>query len=394
MSKQPLSFTVDAGPHIRRDTPVVFDLPRNRLPGLGKRLPKMVAYDPLTRSCVPVQAISRSVDSAVRLAFVLDRLEPACTRRFELHFGRSPVSAARQYPVDLNSKRNVLEVHIGGALFTTYNYGREWARPFFYPFLGPCGEKMTRGFPVDFQKGETRDHKHHKSVWVAHGDLNGTDNWMEERGHGYQIHQAFSDVVSGPVMGTFTAENAWIDFRERPQLSECRRFRFWGVSPYCRIMDAEIEFTATDGDVIFGDTKEGGIISVRVASSMDAQRGGQIVNAQGGIDEAETWGKPSPWCDYSGPLENGWAGIAILDHPKSFRHPTHWHVRDYGLMTANPFGTTYFYDDKTRDGSALLRGGETMRFCYRLIVHWGDAQQAAIAERYHDFANPPQVVFD
>ena len=30
-------------------------------------------------------------------------------------------------------------------------------------------------------------------------------------------------------------------------------------------------------------------------------------------------------------------GLAIFDHPSNPRHPTTWHVRDYGLFAANPF---------------------------------------------------------
>jgi hypothetical protein len=53
----------------------------------------------------------------------------------------------------------------------------------------------------------------------------------------------------------------------------------------------------------FGDTKEAGLISVRVASSMEGKREqGLIENAFGGRREPETWGKPSPWCHYSGPV--------------------------------------------------------------------------------------------
>jgi len=33
-------------------------------------------------------------------------------------------------------------------------------------------------------------------------------------------------------------------------------------------------------------------------------------------------------------------GIAVFDHPSNPRHPTTWHVRDYGLFAANPLGCT------------------------------------------------------
>ena len=105
-----------------------------------------------------------------------------------------------------------------------------------------------------------------------------------------------------------------------------------------RIIDFEITLKATDGPVTFGDTKEG-MFGLRVASSMDVnkKKGGKITNAEGLTDD-QAWGKASPWVDYTGPVEGKTVGIAILNHPRSFRYPTTWHVRTYGLFAANPFG--------------------------------------------------------
>ena len=60
-----------------------------------------------------------------------------------------------------------------------------------------------------------------------------------------------------------------------------------------RIVDVTAGFDARYGEVHFGDTKEAGLISVRVASPMEGKRGqGLIENAFGGHGEAETWGRP------------------------------------------------------------------------------------------------------
>ena len=70
--------------------------------------------------------------------------------------------------------------------------------------------------------------------------------------------------------------------------------------------------------------------------------------------------------------------MAILNHPESFRYPTTWHVRDYGLFAANPFG----YDDfkyKDEPGDYTIPAGESIRFRYRVILHEGDTEAADIA---------------
>ena len=74
--------------------------------------------------------------------------------------------------------------------------------------------------------------------------------------------------------------------------------------------------------------------------------------------------------------------IAILDHPGNFRYPTTWHVRAYGLMTAGPFGISYFTNDKTRDRSRTWRKGEVVEYRYRVVLHSGDAAAAGLDGRW------------
>jgi hypothetical protein len=148
----------------------------------------------------------------------------------------------------------------------------------------------------------------------------------------------------------------------------------------------------TEGKVRFGDTKEGGICSIRVASSMDEKAGaGRIVNSYGGTGEKETWGKRAHWCDYSGPVGGETVGIAIFDNPSNFRYPTYWHVRSYGLMTANPFGLSHFEPGKGRDGSLEVEAGQRLEFNYRVCFHAGDAKKARVAEKFLNYVAPPRI---
>ena len=46
-------------------------------------------------------------------------------------------------------------------------------------------------------------------------------------------------------------------------------------------------------------------------------------------------------------------GRTLMDAPTHYRwafFPTYWHVRNYGLMTANPFGISHFVGKK-KDGT-------------------------------------------
>jgi len=328
-----------------------------------------------------------------RLTWIVDELRVGQTREYELSRKvQAPASSGVEL-VDLGDGR--VQFHINGELFTAYHYGGDIVRPFLYPVVGPGGKGVTRDYPmVNDIPGETSDHPHHRSIWVAHGDVNGADDWSEGEGHAYIKHAEFLEKSSGPVFGRVKMLNDWVDDQGRKLLEEERTVTVYNVPDSGRIIDLDVVFHATEGNVKFGDTKEGGIASVRVATTMDGDKGGLIINSYGGVTEAETWGKRAQWCDYSGPVEGRTVGITIFDHPSNFRHPTYWHVRDYGLMTANPFALSAYKNDPGIDGSRVVKSGERFAFSYRIFIHDGDAQEADVAEKYHGYINPPVVAVE
>jgi len=279
-------------------------------------------------------------------------------------------------------------VEIEEEVFTRYCFGVDVVRPYLYPIIGPYGREMTREM---VQRGGPLDHHHHRSFWVAYGDVNGVDNWSEEPGHGCTVHRSFEALESGPVYGLIVAKGDWVSATGNKVLEEVRTLRFYNVPASSRIVDMGVVLTATEEDVLFGDTKEGGIASLRLATSMEVTHTGKIENSYGGVNEAETWGKRAAWCDYSGVVGRDTVGMALFDSPSSFRYPTYWHVRDYGLLTANPFGLSHFKNGPAGMGDHRLKRGESLNFQYRLYVHPGDASQGRARDKYHDFVNPPQV---
>ena len=285
-----------------------------------------------------------------------------------------------------------LDVVLSGKRFTSYHYGAKWVRPFLHPIAGPYGTRVTRNWPMDRSvPGETHDHHHHKSLWVAHGKCDDVNNWNEEAGHGYQRHRSFLSVVSGPVYGEFKAKLDWCDAKDRKRFEETRHMRFYAVSGGEGLFDVCVSFHMTDKQVVFRDTKEGGLLSVRVASAMDVTRGGRIENAYGGVNENETWGKNAPWCDYSGMVDGRHVGIAVLDHETNPRYPTGWHVRNYGLMTANCFAWSHYRPEAKVKGDMAFPKNSTTSWRYRIYVHKGDAAKGKVRNRFIDYIAPPSV---
>ena len=377
---KPIDLLVKAGAHERLHTPVSIKLSDNPLSG------RLTRGD--TGTEVPCQIHKGA------LWFVIDELAADSEMRltFEPEVNRLDTSPGVRFDSRYADSR--IEVKIGEQEFTSYQYDTKFPRPHFYPFLGPDQKQITRNYPMAEVEGETTDHIHHRSVWVAFGDVNGTDNWIEEGEHGWQTHSQLIYVVDGPVLGEFQHHLEWEDHDHRCVMKETRTACFYATPDTARLMDLTVTLKAQDSDVRLGDTKEGAFCSVRVATSMDANKGGRIENSVGGVGESECWGKPAHWCDYSGPVEGQEMGIAIFDHPMNLRHPTCWHVRDYGLMTANPFGYATYRSSFLKDGTHTIPDGSALTFRYRLCVHRHDAHGGKVNDRYHDYVNPPVVEID
>lgn len=383
-----VTIRVHAGKHDRAHTPIRFELPRDlELPD-GELV--LRGADGATS---PLQVV-RSDEGRAAYAIVAG-LPAGSAADMTVERGDSGAGGAGVAIKDREGGGG-LDVFQDGALQTSYRVagpnGARLARPYWFPLNGPGGVRVTRAFPMEQDvPGETRDHPHHRSLWVAYGEVNDVDNWSEQQAHGHTVHERFERVVSGPVVGALTALAHWTDAAGTPLLRERTTSRFYRQPEGFRAIDVTVALTALDVPVTFGDTKEGGLISVRVATSMDGNAGGTIRNSYGGIGEAETWGKRAEWCDYYGEVEGRTVGIAIYDHPTNFRAPTYWHVRDYGLMTTNVFGGEAFTGNPALNGRYTLGAGRGLTFRYRLVVHAGTTEEAGVAERYHDFVNPAVV---
>ena len=258
------------------------------------------------------------------------------------------------------------------------------AKPVFAALRGPDGEQLTRNYPIgDALPAEKQDHIHHRSMWFTHGEVNGVDFWAETPNHG-TIVPTSEDISAQPEGVVLKTANDWLDAGKKRILSDKRMFTFHDVGKMHAI-DCVIELIASDGPVVFGDTKEGSF-GIRVAGTMkvDAKMGGKIVSSRGLVN-GDAWGKPAEWVDYYGPVGEGTSGIAILNHPTSFGFPTRWHVRTYGLFAANPFGVSHFTGGEATEGVKLEKG-ETLTLKYQVLLHRGTTEEAEIAKAWETYS--------
>ena len=210
---------------------------------------------------------------------------------------------------------------------------------------------------------------------------NATQKKQRLAGLGATVHREFVKVQGGDTAVIVTRNDYVGDGKKLLADERTHTFR---VANGQHIIDVDITFIAEHGDCVLGDKKDAGF-SVRTATSMDvdSKKGGSIVNSNG-ITNKAAWGKRAAWVDYHGPVNGKTVGVAILNHPKSFRHPTPWHVRTYGLFTANPFGIRSLGQGK--DGSFTLKKGKSIILRHRVIFHNGDEKAAKIAEAYNMYA--------
>lgn len=285
---------------------------------------------------------------------------------------------------EVTTQEDGVTVNVDGKLFARY-LTKGHKKPVIWPIVGPSGKEMTRAHPFkEDPEDKKKDHVHHESFWFDHGDVNGTDFWTISDKCGVISHREFTKIEAGKA-GLLVTKNDWLAGDKK--VCEDTRWIQFGANEKSRWIDFEVEVMASEGDVKFGETKEGSF-GVRVPPSMDADRKmnpGTIENSEGQKNEA-AWGKPAKWVDYSGLIGEEKLGIAILNHPASFRFPTTWHVRTYGLFAANPFGAKDFKADPAAYGEHVMKSGEKMRLAYRVLFHGGDAKEGEVERVFAEYS--------
>jgi hypothetical protein len=241
-------------------------------------------------------------------------------------------------------------------------------------------------------EGEEQDHPHHRSLWFTHGAVNGVDFWSEAPTAGKIVHTKFLEIKSGKTEGLIRSTNQWLAPGGKIVCTDERTFRIYARPTSERLFDFEVTLKAGEKEVVLGDTKEGSM-AIRLNETMrlelpNHKAGLGHIAQNTGARDGKTWGQRADWCDYSGPVNGKTVGIAIFDAPENPRHPTWWHVRDYGLFAANPFGVHDFEKKPAGTGDLTIPAGKNLAFRYRIYIHEGDEVTARVAEHYQEYCTP------
>jgi hypothetical protein len=306
-----------------------------------------------------------------------------------------PQDGEEKWSVD-QDEAGQIEVRWGARLVTGYRFV-DLKKPVVYPVFGPGGQHMMRHYPLlKGIAGEATDHPHHKSIWFAHGDVNGHSYWDEKASIRSAARPA---LVAGET--AFVVRNQWMatDDPATVVATEVSRWSLGSLDPQSSPWEGgwwlqiQAKVQATHGQLRFGDTKEG-FFALRTHPNLrltnDVRAGvttaqGRALNSRGQRDR-DLWGQSAEWVAYGGQIGAQPVTIVMMDHPSNLRHPTTWHARDYGLVAANPFGLHDFQKQPPGAGDFALSQGQTLEFCYRVAFLPTLLDEAAIWAAYREFA--------
>ena len=255
------------------------------------------------------------------------------------------------------------------------------------------------------------DHEHHVGIFFAVDKVNGVNFWKNTKTLPQIRHAEITQMTGGAGKGQLSTISHWIDDKEQILLEEKRDMIFLvGEHEDEYAIDFSIDLTAKDKEVIFEDIEEG-MFAIRLSDYLresdageDLQTGGPIpkenvsgtgryFSSNGDKTAKNVWGKRARWVALQGVRKGKVVGIAILNHPASINYPTYWHVRGYGLFSANPLGQGDFQRQRPkpyRKNKVIplhltLEPGETVHFRFLVIVYDGIRTPEQIEERFKKF---------
>jgi hypothetical protein len=251
----------------------------------------------------------------------------------------TPLASAQ---VVFTPQENTVGITVDSKEFATYVFqDRQIYRPYFHSLKSPLGVPVTRNHPPVDGVDLTDHADYHPGLWMAFGDLNQHDYW---RNKSRVKHIRFlTPPTAQNGQGSFSVLNHYTDGETVVCQEECTIriasdpegvFLFW-----------DSVFHSNKTPFSFGDQEEMGL-GIRMATPLIVQNGGTMLNQHGHRNEKEVWGEQAPWCAYYGKHSDGsTVGALLMAAPDNFRE-SWFHARDYGLLTANPFGRKAFTDQE------------------------------------------------
>ena len=292
-----------------------------------------------------------------------------------------------------------VDVYFDGKLFTSYIYPATLEKPVLYPITTAEGTLVTRGFPLQPRPGERVDHPHQVGWWFNYGDVNGLDFWNnsyaipadQKPKYGSIRHTRVIKAEGNSRGGTLVVQCGWEDHQKNVLLEEHSTFEFTGDELNRRIVRTTT-LTAVNGDVRFGDNKEG-LCALRVDRAFEspADKPEVFTDASGNptsvpvlnndgvnglyrnsneMEGDAVWGVKAAWVSLSARKGQEDISLCMFDHPGNPGYQAYWHARGYGLFSVNNIGCQA-YNPADSANEILLKKGQSLTFRHMLLIRTG-----------------------
>ena len=309
---------------------------------------------------------------------------PAGSKRtFELRKGTNVKTAE----VTVDKQPKFLEIRQGKTPVLRYNsahveppkgadakYGRS---AYIHPLWTPGGKIVTDEFPPD--------HMHQDGIFLAFTKTKFEDRqpnfWDLQGGTGRVRFKEVLGTTSGPVFGGFLVEHEHVDLtvpNGKVALWEKWDVRVWNVGgPNAGYWIVDISSTIRCAPLRALELPKyhyGGM-ATRGARNWDPKHS-QFLTADG-KDRLAGNHTRTRWCDLSGDVEGGQAGVTFMTHPVNFRYPEP--LRIHPTMPYMVYCPSHLGDWEIRPARAHVTR-------YRFFVHDGKPNVEEVEHVWRDFA--------
>lgn len=246
----------------------------------------------------------------------------------------------------------------------TYNADHR-KRPNVHPLKAPSGAVLTRDAP--------EDHPWHHALWFTIKYVNGENFWEEYDAYGVlrhvgptTVHWIRPDRETVAIVDERTLEH--VDLADDAYAID------WSIAltPQTDVVLDRTEFTTWGGY---------GGLSLRGRPDWTDTR---LLLADGSEHE-RVLGQPSEWCDLSGRVDGGEAGVLFLDHPGNPRHPSPWYASTRAATYGDEGWSNFVNAAFLWDAALEVAASQPLCFRYRVVVHdgvWAADRCAAEADRF------------
>lgn len=269
-----------------------------------------------------------------------------------------------------------VQVHYGRSHLFSYRWDK--SKPYIHPLNTLSGNTLSLLCPYD--------HVWHLGLFFSWKYVNGVNVWEEEADCGC-ARQTGMEVTAREDGVTLRSRNEWVTAAEEVLLDE-RRSVHAGVADGFYSLDFDMIFSSPQPRILLDRTdpeilKYGGYSGLAFRPVRSMYDNAVVENSNGQLG-METDGAGAKWIRYAGKLDgvnpDTTGGIALLDHPENPRYPSPFYSRD----STRPFGficTSFIFHEPYE-----IKNGESLRLRYRVVVHDGEMESAAIRSCHDRYA--------